>query len=150
MPKLHFLHVKILIALISTSSALISSWLLSLLSIVKFSPTHWMNLKMKWSLTKQTLYAELVVSKPQPKTGSNVQAQPGLFSPLDTFDPLRLDPSAEQRFKVRRKKMMMKRTKIEEGMIAGEWWEFWELKLKEVTWDDESMMKQSTVRKERF
>jgi len=70
--------------------------------------------------TLNELEDEVIVSKPQPKTGSNVQAQPGLFSPLDTFDPLRLDPSAEQRFKVRRKKMMMKRTKIEEGMIAGE------------------------------
>ena len=126
MPKLHIPHAGILVALTSTSSALIGLLSLSLPAIVDCWPAHWMNSETELSPTRQALYAGLVVSGPQMTTGLNAQSQPGGLGPLGTVGPLDgaagpLEPGsyAEQRFRARRKEMVVGRTKIEEGMVAG-------------------------------
>ena len=42
-----------------------------------------------------------------------------MFGPFGALGPVGPGKSAEQRFRVRRKEMMVGRTKFEEGMVCG-------------------------------
>ena len=90
-------------------------------SSVECSPAHWMNSETEYCDTRTALYLGVVVSGPKPETGWKVQGKPGglgTLGPEGTVGPFWAD--GEQKSMVRRKKKLVRRRKIEEGIVAGE------------------------------
>lgn len=128
MTPLNLSGPHVIVAFNSTSSALILDLLSSLICSVESSPAHWMNWETEYWDTRTALYLGVVVSAPKLETGWMVQSKPGpvrtVGGPVGTAGgPVGPGPfwgDGEQRSRFTRKKKLVRRREIKEGIVAGE------------------------------